>query len=134
MARKLKTLGLMVAVLIVLSGGLTAALAETEKARAERATPSAPTSVGPSGDIVITEKAAPETDSIVSGLFKPLLATVIFGIVGLVILLIGYRILDVATPFDMNKEISEGKNVAAGTLAAGMLIAVAIVVHAAMAL
>lgn len=109
MARKLKTLGLMVAVLIVLSGGLTAALAETGE-------------------------AAPEAESIVSGLFKPLLATVIFGIVGLVILLIGYRVLDIATPFDMNKEISEGKNVAAGTLAAGMLIAVAIVVHAAMAL
>jgi len=111
MARKLKTLGLIAAVLIVLSGGLGSAFAETEEAAGTGA-----------GSVFW------------SNILDALLYTVILGIAGLVILLIGYRILDLATPFDMNKEISEGKNVAAGALAAGMLVAVAIVIHAAMAL
>ena len=110
MARKLKTLGMIVAGLVVLSAGFSAAFAET------------------------ADPAAADTNGAFSGMLKPLVGSVIFGIVGLVILIIGYRVLDLATPFDLNKEIADDNNVAAGVLAAGMLVAVAIVIHAAMAL
>jgi len=57
---------------------------------------------------------------------------VVFSIVGLIVLIVGYKVFDVATPYDLNRQIAEENNVAAGVAVAGVLISLGIIVAAAM--
>jgi len=57
---------------------------------------------------------------------------VVFSIVGLIILMVGYKVFDVATPYDLNRQIAEENNVAAGVAVAGVLVSLGIIVAAAM--
>ncbi len=57
---------------------------------------------------------------------------IIFSIVGLVILMVGYKIFDLATPYDLNRQIAEENNTAAGIAVAGVLVSLGIIVAAAM--
>ncbi|AZR74565.1 hypothetical protein BBF96_14915 [Anoxybacter fermentans] len=59
-------------------------------------------------------------------------STLIWALVGLVLMFIGYKIFDWVTPFNLNEEIDEG-NVAAGIVAAGIFLAVAWIVGAVIA-
>ncbi|MYF55351.1 DUF350 domain-containing protein, partial [Candidatus Poribacteria bacterium] len=52
-------------------------------------------------------------------------------IVGLIILMIGYKVFDLATPYDLNRQIAEENNVAAGIAVAGVIVSLGIIVHAA---
>jgi len=60
-----------------------------------------------------------------------LIAAVVYSILGIIILMIGFKVLDIVTPFDLNKEIAEDDNPAAGVVVAGMMIALGIIVAAA---
>ena len=60
-----------------------------------------------------------------------ILLALVYSVVGIVILVVGFKILDLVTPFDLNKEISEDNNVAAGVLVAGMMIGLGIIIAAA---
>jgi len=53
--------------------------------------------------------------------------SLIFGILGIIIMAIGYVIFDKMIPLDFNKEL-EQKNVAVAIVIAGLLIGVAIIV------
>ena len=57
--------------------------------------------------------------------------SIVFSVVGLVILLIGYKIFDAVTPYHLNHEIAEDNNTAAGVAIAGLLIALGLIVSAA---
>lgn len=57
--------------------------------------------------------------------------SVVFSVVGLIILLIGYKIFDAVTPYHLNHEIAEDNNTAAGVAIAGLLIALGLIVSAA---
>lgn len=57
---------------------------------------------------------------------------VIFAIVGIGIAVLGYKVFDKCTPGDLNKEIVEKHNVAAGIVAAAVILGVSIIVAAAM--
>ena len=57
---------------------------------------------------------------------------VVFSIVGLIVLMVGYKVFDVATPYDLNRQIAEENNVAAGVAVAGVLVSLGIIVAAAM--
>lgn len=61
---------------------------------------------------------------------NPIISTIIYFVIGMVFCAIGYKIFDIITPFDLNKEIDD-HNVAAGLAVAGIFIGVAIVVSAA---
>lgn len=61
---------------------------------------------------------------------NPILSSIIYFAIGMVFCGIGYKVFDMITPFDLNKEIDE-HNVAAGLAVAGIFIGVAIVVSAA---
>lgn len=61
---------------------------------------------------------------------NPILSTIIYFIIGMVFCAIGYKVFDIITPFNLNKEIDE-HNVAAGLAVAGIFIGIAIVVSAA---
>ncbi|HUS57157.1 MAG TPA: DUF350 domain-containing protein [Planctomycetota bacterium] len=113
MARRIRLIGICLAVLVILSA---------------------------SAQFVLGEQAAqtPQTaSSMWSGLFDsivaPLFKTALFGVVGLVFILIAYRVIDLVTPFDLNKEIAQDDNVAAGILAGAMMLSLAIILHAAIA-
>ena len=57
---------------------------------------------------------------------------IVFSIVGLIILMVGYKVFDVATPYDLNRQIAEENNTAAGIAVAGVLVSLGIIVAAAM--
>ena len=57
--------------------------------------------------------------------------SIVFSVVGLVVLLIGYKIFDAVTPYHLNHEIAEDNNTAAGVAVAGLLIALGLIVAAA---
>lgn len=57
---------------------------------------------------------------------------IIFSIVGLIVLMVGYKVFDMATPYDLNRQIAEENNVAAGIAVAGVLVSLGIIVAAAM--
>lgn len=51
----------------------------------------------------------------------------LFGILGILIMVIGYIIFDKIVPVDFNKELEKG-NLAVGILVAGLLIGIALIV------
>ena len=57
---------------------------------------------------------------------------VVFGLVGVAVAIVGYKLFDIATPGNMHKEIVENRNVAAGIVGAAVIIGVCIIVAAAM--
>ena len=57
---------------------------------------------------------------------------IVFSIVGLIVLMVGYKVFDLATPYDLNRQIAEENNTAAGIAVAGVLISLGIIVAAAM--
>lgn len=57
---------------------------------------------------------------------------IVFSIVGLIVLMIGYKVFDMATPYDLNRQIAEENNTAAGIAVAGVLVSLGIIVAAAM--
>ncbi|MBZ4645181.1 MAG: putative rane protein [Petroclostridium sp.] len=57
-------------------------------------------------------------------------ATIVYALLGLVLMLIGYKFFDIITPYNFAEEIKE-KNPAIGAVIAGIFIATAIIVKAA---
>lgn len=51
----------------------------------------------------------------------------VFGVLGIIIMALGYLIFDKMIPLDFNKELEKG-NVAVGIVIAGLLVGVAIIV------
>ncbi len=58
-----------------------------------------------------------------------LISTLVYYVIGLVFCVIGYKIFDIVTPFDLNEEI-KNHNLAAGLAVAGIFVGVAIVISA----
>ena len=73
---------------------------------------------------------APMIDFKVMGGF--IIEGIVFSIVGLIVLMVGYKVFDMATPYDLNRQIAEENNTAAGIAVAGVLISLGIIVAAAM--
>lgn len=63
-------------------------------------------------------------------LFDQILSSVVFGLLGIVIMVIGYKVIDFILPADLNKELEKG-NVAAGIVIAGIFVTVGIIVSTA---
>ena len=68
-----------------------------------------------------------------NGFGAALLATAIFGLVGIGLMLAGFKLFDLMTPkIDLEKELGENKNVAVAIVVASVILGIAIVVSAAM--
>lgn len=61
---------------------------------------------------------------------SPILSSIIYFCIGMVFCAIGYKVFDLISPFDLNKEIDE-HNMGAGIAVFGIFVGVAIVVSAA---
>ena len=63
----------------------------------------------------------------------PILAMVIFGLVGILLMALGYKVFDWIMPrVDFQKELAEKNNTAVGLVIAAIIIGVALVIAAAM--
>lgn len=60
------------------------------------------------------------------------IATIIYAVLSLVLMFIGYKFFDLITPYDFAEEIKE-KNPAIGAVIAGIFIATAIIIKASIA-
>jgi uncharacterized membrane protein YjfL (UPF0719 family) len=60
-----------------------------------------------------------------------LLWAVIFGVVGIVLIIAGYRIFDWVSPIDVEKELSEKHNIAVAIVCAAVILGIAWVIHGA---
>ena len=60
-----------------------------------------------------------------------ILLSLVYSLLGIAILILGFKVLDLVTPFSLSKEIAEDDNVAAGVLVAGMMIGLGIIIAAA---
>jgi len=70
---------------------------------------------------------------VVQELVRGVLGSIVYSVLGLVVLLVGFKVLDWATPFSLNKEIAEDNNIAAGVVVAGMMIGLGLIVASAIA-
>jgi uncharacterized membrane protein YjfL (UPF0719 family) len=55
-----------------------------------------------------------------------------FAVVGIIAAILGYKIFDMCTPGDLNKEIVENKNIAAAIVAGAVILGVCVIIAAAM--
>ncbi|MFZ5988981.1 MAG: DUF350 domain-containing protein [Bacillota bacterium] len=62
-------------------------------------------------------------------LLDQIISTLVFGVLGIIMMVVGYKVVDFVIPADINKEIEKG-NTAAGVIAAGVFIAIGIIVGA----
>ena len=66
---------------------------------------------------------------------KPAIITLcwslIYGLIGIVLTIAGYKIFDWITPIDVEKELGEKQNIAVAIVTAAVIIAIALVVSAA---
>ncbi len=60
-------------------------------------------------------------------IIRELALSFIFGLLGILVMAIGYKVFDWMIPLDFNKEL-ENKNLAVGIMIAGLLIGIAIIV------
>ena len=58
-----------------------------------------------------------------------LITTALYLVIGLICLILGRRTLDWVTPFDLNKEIHEERNIGVGAIEASVYISIAIIIH-----
>jgi uncharacterized membrane protein YjfL (UPF0719 family) len=63
---------------------------------------------------------------------EALLYMVIFAVAGMVLAILGYKLLDKVTPGDLHKEIVEKQNVAAAVIAGSVVLGICIIIAAAM--
>lgn len=85
------------------------------------------------GGIVFAQSASSESGGIqlmTSSQISGILASVVYAIIGMVLLMIGYKIFDIINPLEFNEELRRN-NIALGVTVAGFFIAMAIIVGAA---
>ena len=64
------------------------------------------------------------------GLFRSRhLQVIVYLFLGIVCLILGRRSLDWITPYDLNKEIQEERNVGVGDIEASIYISIAVIIH-----
>ena len=61
----------------------------------------------------------------------PIISTVVYSLIGVVLFIVAYKIIDFVTPYSIHKEISEDHNVALGVIIGSVMIALAIIIAAA---
>ena len=67
-------------------------------------------------------------------LWRLLLDAALFGISGIVLLIIGYYVWELITPYNVRRELHENKNVAVAIVVASFILGMAIVIAAALIL
>jgi putative membrane protein len=69
-----------------------------------------------------------------ASLWRLLLDASIFGVAGIALLIIGYYIWELVTPYNLRRELQENKNLAVAVVVAAFILGMAIVIAAALIL
>ncbi len=69
--------------------------------------------------------------TLLDGLIKPAMFSLIFVLIGLVFFAIAFKIIEKATPFSIRKEIEEDQNTALAIVMGSVIIGIALIVSAA---
>ena len=64
-------------------------------------------------------------------LVQQVVSTLVFGIIGIVLAILGFKLFDAVIHFDLAREICEKQNIAVAILCAGMLMGISLIVAAA---
>ena len=67
-------------------------------------------------------------------LWRLMLDAALFGICGIVLLIIGYYLWELITPYNLRREIHENRNIAVAIVVAAFILGMAIVIAAALIL
>jgi hypothetical protein len=59
-----------------------------------------------------------------------IVSTLVFGGIGILMAILGFKLFDAVTPFNLEKEICEKQNTAVAILCAGMVVGICIVIAA----
>jgi uncharacterized membrane protein YjfL (UPF0719 family) len=84
----------------------------------------------PASPLPLSIPAAPTPEP----LWRLLLDASLFGISGIVLLIIGYYVWELITPYNLRRELHENKNVAVAIVVASFILGMAIVIAAALIL
>ena len=63
-------------------------------------------------------------------LWRMILEATVFGVAGIVLLILGYYIWELVTPYNLRRELQDNKNVAVAVVAASFVLGMAIVLGA----
>lgn len=67
-----------------------------------------------------------------ASLWEALFRMAMFGLVGIVLSIVGFKLFDIITPGNLGEEITKNKNVAAAIMAGAVIVAIGIIVSHAM--
>ncbi len=67
-----------------------------------------------------------------ANLGQAVLGTILFGLIGIGLAILGFKLFDLITPFNLEKEICENKNIAVGILGGAIVLGICWIVAAAM--
>ncbi|HXU82096.1 MAG TPA: DUF350 domain-containing protein [Polyangia bacterium] len=67
-------------------------------------------------------------------MWRLLLDASIFGVAGIALLIIGYYIWELVTPYNLRRELQENKNLAVAVVVASFILGMAIIIAAAFSL
>jgi uncharacterized membrane protein YjfL (UPF0719 family) len=65
-------------------------------------------------------------------LWRMILEATVFGVTGIALLIVGYYIWELVTPYNLRRELQENKNLAVAVVTASFIVGMAIVVAAAL--
>jgi uncharacterized membrane protein YjfL (UPF0719 family) len=75
--------------------------------------------------------AAPAGSWRPTSMVEAVTSTVLFGVLGIILAIVGFKVFDIAVRFNLEQEICEKQNLAVAILCAGMVIGICIVIAAA---
>lgn len=70
---------------------------------------------------------------ILDSLLKGILGTILYSILGIVMCIIGYKVIDWLIPGKLGKQIGEDRNMAVAIVAGAMILGICIIIAAAIA-
>ena len=83
---------------------------------------------------VLLQAAAPPLPMQPAPLWRLMLDAALFGLSGIVLLIIGYYLWELITPYNLRREIHENKNTAVAIVVAAFILGMAIIIAASLIL
>jgi putative membrane protein len=74
----------------------------------------------------------PFTGATIINDIRAFILSIIYAVLGMILLYIGYKVFDMVTPTDMQKKIFEENNTAVAITVGAFILGLAIVIHAAL--
>ena len=60
-----------------------------------------------------------------------IISSIVYGLIGIILAVIGYKVFDLVTPFSLNKELAEDQNISIGIVVGAIIIGISIIISTA---